>query len=55
MSRLRPHPENHLVARIGWLRAADLGANDGVISTASLIAGVAGLMLCRRLLANMYQ
>ena len=35
------HPESHLVARIGWLRAAVLGANDGIISTASLILGVA--------------
>lgn len=35
------HPERHLVARIGWLRAAVLGANDGIISTASLIVGVA--------------
>ncbi|MEQ1671025.1 MAG: VIT family protein, partial [Hyphomicrobium sp.] len=39
MSRL--HTENHLVERIGWLRAAVLGANDGIVSTASLIAGVA--------------
>ncbi len=39
MSRL--HPENHLVSRIGWLRAAVLGANDGIVSTASLIVGVA--------------
>ena len=39
---MRPlHKENHLVARIGWLRAAVLGANDGIISTASLILGVA--------------
>jgi vacuolar iron transporter family protein len=35
------HRETHLVARIGWLRAAVLGANDGIISTASLIVGVA--------------
>lgn len=35
------HPENHLVKRIGWLRAAVLGANDGIVSTASLIVGVA--------------
>jgi VIT1/CCC1 family predicted Fe2+/Mn2+ transporter len=35
MSRLRLHPESHLVSRIGWLRAAVLGANDGIISTAS--------------------
>ena len=41
MSRLRLHPESHLVSRIGWLRAAVLGANDGIISTASLIVGVA--------------
>jgi VIT1/CCC1 family predicted Fe2+/Mn2+ transporter len=38
---LHVHPENHLVARIGWLRAAVLGANDGIVSTASLIVGVA--------------
>jgi VIT1/CCC1 family predicted Fe2+/Mn2+ transporter len=36
------HKERHLVSRIGWLRAAVLGANDGIISTASLILGVAG-------------
>jgi vacuolar iron transporter family protein len=41
MSRLRVHPESHLVGRIGWLRAAVLGANDGIVSTASLIVGVA--------------
>lgn len=41
MSRLRLHPEYHLVGRIGWLRAAVLGANDGIVSTASLIVGVA--------------
>ena len=35
------HPELHLVERIGWLRAAVLGANDGIVSTASLILGVA--------------
>ena len=39
MSRL--HKESHLIERIGWLRAAVLGANDGIVSTASLIAGVA--------------
>lgn len=39
MSRL--HVENHQVSRIGWLRAAVLGANDGIVSTASLIVGVA--------------
>jgi len=41
MTRLHLHPENHLVDRIGWLRAAVLGANDGIVSTASLIVGVA--------------
>jgi VIT1/CCC1 family predicted Fe2+/Mn2+ transporter len=41
MSRLRVHSERHLVERIGWLRAAVLGANDGIVSTASLIVGVA--------------
>ncbi len=41
MGRLRLHPESHLVTRIGWLRAAVLGANDGIVSTASLIVGVA--------------
>lgn len=41
MTRLRLHAEVHLVARIGWLRAAVLGANDGIVSTASLIVGVA--------------
>ena len=41
MSRLHIHPETHLVDRIGWLRAAVLGANDGIVSTASLIVGVA--------------
>ena len=41
MSRLRRHRETHQVARLGWLRAAVLGANDGIVSTASLILGVA--------------
>lgn len=35
------HFERHLVERIGWLRAAVLGANDGIVSTASLVMGVA--------------
>jgi VIT1/CCC1 family predicted Fe2+/Mn2+ transporter len=35
------HPEFHKSARIGWLRAAVLGANDGTISVASLVVGVA--------------
>ena len=33
--------ERHLIGRIGWLRAAVLGANDGILSTASLVLGVA--------------
>ena len=37
----RPHSETHLVARAGWLRAAILGADDGIVSTGSLIVGVA--------------
>ncbi len=37
----RAHVESHLVNRIGWLRAGVLGANDGILSTASLIVGVA--------------
>jgi VIT1/CCC1 family predicted Fe2+/Mn2+ transporter len=41
MSRLRQLPERHFVNRIGWLRAAVLGANDGILSTASLVVGVA--------------
>ena len=35
------HREAHLIKRIGWLRAAVLGANDGIISTSSLLVGVA--------------
>jgi VIT1/CCC1 family predicted Fe2+/Mn2+ transporter len=41
MTRLHLHRERHLVSRIGWLRAAVLGANDGIVSTSSLIIGVA--------------
>lgn len=37
----RHHLEHHRGARIGWLRAAVLGANDGIVSTASLVVGVA--------------
>jgi VIT1/CCC1 family predicted Fe2+/Mn2+ transporter len=36
-----PHGERHRTERIGWLRAAVLGANDGIVSTASLVLGVA--------------
>jgi vacuolar iron transporter family protein len=45
MSRM--HIESHLVKRIGWLRAAVLGANDGIISTASLILGVAAAVAAK--------
>jgi vacuolar iron transporter family protein len=41
VSRIHGHRERHASSRIGWLRAAVLGANDGVVSTASLIVGVA--------------
>ncbi len=37
----RGHAEGHRTGRIGWLRAAVLGANDGIVSTASLVLGVA--------------
>ncbi len=37
----RRHEERHRTARVGWLRAAVLGANDGIVSTASLVVGVA--------------
>src|SRR6266436_9364091 len=37
----RHHRERHRTGRIGWLRAAVLGANDGILSTASLLLGVA--------------
>src|SRR5436190_14885778 len=37
----RAHREAHVAERVGWLRAAVLGANDGIVSTASLIVGVA--------------
>src|SRR6187551_712309 len=38
---MRAHREQHRTERIGWLRAAVLGANDGIVSTASLVLGVA--------------
>ncbi len=38
---MRPHSELHRTEHIGWLRAAVLGANDGLISTSSLVVGVA--------------
>ena len=37
----RANKENHVTGRIGWLRAAVLGANDGILSTSSLVLGVA--------------
>lgn len=40
MARIK-HPELHRTDRIGWLRAAVLGANDGIVSTASLMVGIA--------------
>ena len=36
-----PAPERHRMATSGWLRAAVLGANDGILSTSSLVLGVA--------------
>lgn len=41
MRSLLRHTERHRTDRIGWLRAAVLGANDGIVSTASLVVGVA--------------
>ncbi len=41
MTRTARHSERHRTDRIGWLRAAVLGANDGIVSTASLVLGVA--------------
>lgn len=42
------HREGHRTERIGWLRAAVLGANDGIVSTASLIVGVAAAHAARQ-------
>ena len=39
--RLTPHQESHSAGRAGWLRAAVLGANDGLVSVASLMVGIA--------------
>ncbi|MBH1705184.1 VIT family protein [Stenotrophomonas maltophilia] len=41
MSRHSRHPELHRSERVGWLRAAVLGANDGIVSVAGLVVGVA--------------
>ena len=43
-----PHWERHRSDRIGWLRAAVLGANDGIVSTASLVVGVAAAAAARQ-------
>ncbi|HVC19080.1 MAG TPA: VIT family protein [Vicinamibacterales bacterium] len=43
----RGHRERHRTSRIGWLRAAVLGANDGIVSTASLVVGVAAAHAAR--------
>ncbi|HVB38263.1 MAG TPA: VIT family protein [Vicinamibacterales bacterium] len=43
----RGHKEHHRTSRIGWLRAAVLGANDGIVSTASLVVGVAAAQALR--------
>jgi VIT1/CCC1 family predicted Fe2+/Mn2+ transporter len=43
----RPHPERHKTSRIGWLRAAVLGADDGIVSVASLMIGVAATSTTR--------
>ena len=42
---MKHHSESHRVERIGWLRAAVLGSNDGLISTASLLMGVSAAQL----------
>jgi len=44
---MKTHHEHHFAERIGWLRAAVLGANDGILSTASLVLGVAAASLDR--------
>lgn len=41
MTSFRHHMERHRTDRVGWLRSAVLGANDGIVSTASLLMGVA--------------
>jgi VIT1/CCC1 family predicted Fe2+/Mn2+ transporter len=44
---MKNHLERHFSERIGWLRAAVLGANDGILSTASLVVGVAAASVAR--------
>lgn len=43
MTSFRHHMERHRADRVGWLRAAVLGANDGIVSTANLLMGVAAV------------
>jgi VIT1/CCC1 family predicted Fe2+/Mn2+ transporter len=45
------HQELHRSGRAGWLRAAVLGANDGIVSTASLVIGVAAAAASRNAVA----
>ena len=45
MRTIRRHIEHHRTSSIGWLRAAVLGANDGIVSTGSLMLGVAAASL----------
>jgi VIT1/CCC1 family predicted Fe2+/Mn2+ transporter len=47
---MKGHAERHNSSRIGWLRAAVLGANDGIVSTASLVLGVAAAGAAHRTL-----
>lgn len=47
MGRGKRHSESHRLHRVGWLRAAVLGANDGIVSTASLVVGVAAAGVAR--------
>lgn len=47
MPHAHRHPERHFSERIGWLRAAVLGANDGIVSTASLVVGIAAANAAR--------
>jgi VIT1/CCC1 family predicted Fe2+/Mn2+ transporter len=48
MDSTRAHRERHRTEHIGWLRAAVLGANDGIVSTASLVVGVAAAAATRQ-------
>lgn len=50
MPRTLTHPEQHTSHRVGWLRAGVLGANDGIVSTASLLLGVAAASTTRSVL-----